>query len=157
MKKFFGFFARHKAILAIIILVVAVAGYYSYKAWTNQPQPTHYVLAKASKGSVISTISGTGQIAASNQVNVQAQASGDIISVAVKEGDSVKTGQLLAVIDNSAALKSVRDAQANLESSRLSLEKLTAPPDALSLLQSQNAVTDAQNSKANTQDNLSKT
>jgi Membrane-fusion protein len=99
MKKIFGFFARHKIIDAIIILAIAVAGYYSYKAWTNQPQPTHYVLAKASKGSVISTISGTGQIAASNQLNVQAQASGNIIYVAVKEGDSIKTDQILIVLE----------------------------------------------------------
>jgi HlyD family secretion protein len=157
MKKLFGFFARHKVIDAIIIIAIAVAGYYSYKAWANQPQPTHYVLAKASKGSVIATMSGTGQIGASNQLDVKAQASGNIISVSVNEGDTVKTGQIIAVIDNSDALKSVRDAQANLESSQLSLQKLTAPIDALTLLQAQNAITDAQNSKTNTQDSLDKT
>ena len=46
MNKFFSFFAKHKFIDAIIILAIVVVGYYSYKAWTNQPQPTHYVLAK---------------------------------------------------------------------------------------------------------------
>jgi RND family efflux transporter MFP subunit len=154
MKKFFSFFARHKVVDAIIIIAIIVAGYYSYQAWTNQPQPTHYVLAKAANGSVIATVSGTGQIAATNQLDVKAQASGNIVSVAVNAGDTVKNGQLLATIDNTDALKTVRDAEANLESAKLSLQQLTAPADALTLLQAQNAVTDAQNSKTQTQTDL---
>ena len=156
MKKIFNFFARHKVVSAIIVLALIVGGYYSYKAYADRPQPTRYVLANVAKGSVIATVSGTGQISASNQLDVKAQASGNIVSVSVKQGDTVKTGQLLAVIDNTDALKSVRDAEANLKSAQISLQQLTAPADALTLLQTQDAVTNAENSKTAAGDSLTK-
>jgi HlyD family secretion protein len=156
MKKILNFFARHKVVSAIIVLALVIGGYYSYKAYANRPQPTRYVLANVAKGSVIATVSGTGQISASNQLDVKAQASGNIVSVSVKQGDTVKTGQLLAVIDNTDALKSVRDAEANLKSAQISLQQLTAPADALTLLQTQDAVTNAENSKTAAGDSLTK-
>ncbi len=156
MKKIFSFLIRHKFITAIFILALATGGYYSFKAVTNKPQEAHYVLAKASKGNIISTISGTGQIAATNQLDVKAKASGNITSLVIKEGDTVKSGQLLATIDSTTALKAVRDARTNLETAQLSLKDLTSPVDELTLLQSQNALINAENGKTSSRDNLNK-
>lgn len=156
MKRLFKKMARHKIITGLILIILIGGGYYAYKTLNTGKTETYYTLAAAEKGTVISSISGTGQVSVSNQVDVKAKVSGDIIYVGVKNGQAVKKGALLAQIDSQDAQKSVRDAQANLESAQLSLEKFKQPTDALTLLQAENSLSQAQESRQNTIDNLQK-
>ena len=80
----------------------------------------------------------------------------DIISVNGKQGQTVKRETSLAQLDSSNAQKAVRDAEANLESSQISLDKLNQPADALSILQAQNSLTQAQETKRQAQDDMGK-
>jgi len=85
-------------------------------------QPT-YLLAQIKRGVITASVSGSGQISASNQVDIKAKASGDVVYVGAKNGDGVAAGALLLQLDARDAQKSVRDAEANLENAKLSLEK----------------------------------
>jgi len=140
------FFRRHKALIVVVIAALLVGGYFIYRRLTTGAEPTRYVLAAAQKGSVVTTVSGTGQISASNQVDIKPKASGDVMTVAVSEGQQVKAGDLLAQLNARDAQKSLRDAQANLESAKLSLTKITQPASAYSLLQSENSLQSARDS-----------
>lgn len=131
--------------LFVIILAIG-GGYYAYKAFTSKATPTQYVTAAVEKGTLTVSVSGTGQVSSSNQVEVKPLASGKIIRVNIKAGQEVKANTILVQIDAADAQKTVRDAQVNLESAKLSLEKLNQPTDAYSLLQAENAVTNAQDS-----------
>ena len=148
---FWNLILRRKFVSFIIALIVIVGGYYAYGKIATPAAVTRYVMAAATKGTLISSVSGTGQISASNQFDIKPQVSANITSVLVNEGDSVKTGQLLVKLDSTDAEKTVRDAQVNLDSANVSLQKLEEPPDDLSITQDQNAVSQAQQSLANAQ------
>lgn len=139
----------HKVLVGLLVIVMVGGGYYIYKKNTGGAGVNMYAFTKVKKDTLIVSISGTGQVSVSNQVDIKPKVSGDIVAVGVKNGQEVKTGDLIAQLDARDALKSVRDAEANLESAKLSLEKLRQPADNLSILQAENSLTTAR-------DNLTK-
>ncbi|HTM67965.1 MAG TPA: efflux RND transporter periplasmic adaptor subunit [Candidatus Binatia bacterium] len=149
-----SFIARHKIALVVAALALAGGGVWYAKTRGGAAAETRYVLAVVEKGSVVASVTGTGQVSTSNQVEVKPKASGDVIKVSVKQGQEVKAGDLLVQLDPRDAQKAVRDAEANLASAQLSLDKLQQPNDALSLLQAENAVASAQRSEAQAQSAL---
>jgi HlyD family secretion protein len=136
---------KHKIIFGIVVIVLVGGGYYSAKAFGGTTAETRYVLATVEKSTLITTVSGSGQISASNQVDVKSKVSGDVLSVSVKNGDEVKAGAILAQLDSQDAYKTVRDAVVNLESAKISLEKLKKPATDLNILQAENSLTSAKN------------
>jgi len=124
LKKIFKFASQHKFITFIIILVIVVGGYFGYKTIKGNNQQTRYVLASVEKGTLIMSVSGSGQISASNQVDIKPKASGEIVYLNAKAGQEVKAGTLLAQLDTSDAQKAVRDAEIALQREQLNLDKL---------------------------------
>lgn len=147
---------KNKLVITLIVIGVAGGGYYVYKKVTTVPPVTRYVTAAATKQSISVSISGTGQVASTNQVDVKPQVAGMILTMPVKIGQKVAAGSLVATIDPTTAQKAVRDAQVSLDSAKLSLQKLQEPTDPLALLQAQNALSQAQDSKTNAQTALAK-
>ncbi len=118
--------------------------------------PTQYVLASVEKGSLITSVSGSGQVAVSSQVESKAKASGDILKLMIVDGQPVKSGQVLAYLNAVEAQKSVRDAEVNLQSAKLALEKLKKPSEVLTITQAQNALAQAEQSKQKAADAVTK-
>lgn len=147
---------QHKIITTLIIAALAGGGYLIYAKYSAEPESVSYVLTKAEKGILITSVSGSGQVSALNQIDVKAQASGEIIYLGVKNGQEVKNRALIARIDSIEAQKSVRDAEANLQSAKISLEKLKKTADQLSILQAENAIASAQESKQKAENDLEK-
>jgi HlyD family secretion protein len=107
-----------------ILLAMGLSGYVLFHG-SNASAQTRYVLATVEKGTISTTISGSGQVAASQQIDVKAKTSGDVVSVVATAGQKVKTGSVLAYVDSADAQRSVRDAQVSLQSAQLALQKLT--------------------------------
>lgn len=147
---------QRKITSVIIALLLFGGGYYGYKKMTTPPVETHYVLTAVQRGTLITSVSGTGQIAVSNQVEVRSKVSGDIVTVLVENSQTVKSGVALVRLDAKDAQKTVRDAAANLESAKIALAKLKQPADAYSMLQAKNALVQSRDSKQNAQDTLKK-
>ncbi|MES2224253.1 MAG: HlyD family efflux transporter periplasmic adaptor subunit [Patescibacteria group bacterium] len=127
----------HKIKSVIIFIVVFLVLYYSYsKLFASNTTETKYTVEKVAKTTIISTISGSGQVSASNQVDLKAKASGKLGAINVKTGDFVKAGTVIAQVDS-------RDAQMALESAQISYAKATEQADQLTLLQAQNGVSSA--------------
>jgi len=154
LKKTFAFLKAHKFWAGLIILALLGGSYWSYQKFSNDKETVRYVLAQVEKGTLINSVSGSGQISAANQVDLKAKASGKLLRLLVKSGDQVKSGAVIGYLDSSDALKSVRDAQANLTSAKLSLEKLNQPADQLSLLQAENSLTASRENKTQAQTDL---
>lgn len=127
------------------VAVVVLGGYYGYAKLTTKPAETRYVTSPVEKGTLVVSVGGSGQVSSSNQIDIKPEASGRVTRINVKNGSEIAAGAILLQLDASDALKAVRDAQSNLDSAKLSLEKLKQPADDLSLLQAQNAVISAQN------------
>lgn len=151
---FRAYVVAHKIIASVLALVVVWGVYAGYGKLTSTAGETRYVVAQAEKGTLVASLTGSGQVSAENQIDIKSRASGDVSYVRVLNGQSVKAGALIAELDASDAQKAVRDAEANLESAQLSLQKLTLPPDELSITQSQNALLRAQQAKENAQADL---
>ncbi|MCF7864969.1 MAG: HlyD family efflux transporter periplasmic adaptor subunit [Candidatus Pacebacteria bacterium] len=148
-RSLFNYSKTHKIISTIGVVVIATGGYYSYHALFGTSSETRYVLSRSTIGELTTTIVGTGQVSASNQIDLKAKASGNITRINAQVGQEMKAGQLIAQIDN-------RDVSISLESARLSLQKLTQPADANTLTQAQNSLQDAQQSKVKAEVALAK-
>jgi HlyD family secretion protein len=137
-----------KVILAMIGLVIIGGGYYWYVQAKSGHTPLQYMTEAAAKDTLTVVVSGTGQVASSNQVDVKPEGSGRVIKVPIKVGQEIKAGDLLAQLDAGDAQKAVRDAQISLTSARLSLAKTKQAADAASLLASQNSLASAKTNLA---------
>ncbi|MDO8555204.1 MAG: efflux RND transporter periplasmic adaptor subunit [bacterium] len=147
---------KHKIISALAIIALAGTGYWIFKTTTSASGETRYITATAQKGTIVASISGSGQVSASNQVDLKPRASGDVVYVGVQNGQEVKAGTLIAQLNAQDAQKAARDAEVNLQSAKLSLEKLQKPADSLSVTQAENSLARAKESKQNSEDNLQK-
>jgi len=116
--------SQHKIITPLIILFIIGGGYFGYKAIKSNNEATRYVLAAVEKGTIIASVSGSGQVSASKEVIIKSSNSGEIIYVGVEKGQEVKEGTLIAKIDQTDALKAVQDSENNLKSAQITLEKM---------------------------------
>jgi len=124
MKNFIQKLLKRKFLTGIIVLALIGGGYYAYGKLFSGAVATRYVTAAVEKGTLIVSVSGSGQISASNQVDIKSKASADAVYVGVKNGQEVGTGTLLVQLDTRDAQKTVRDAEISLQSARLDLEKM---------------------------------
>jgi len=115
---------KNKKLTAVIIIVLILAVYFGYKTFFRTKDTTRYITAAVEKGTLIISVTGSGQISASNQIDIKPKASGDLVYVGIKNGQEVATGELLVQIDTRDAQKAVRDAEISLQSAQLDLEKM---------------------------------
>jgi len=146
MKKKIAFILGHKIISLIILAVLIFGGYFIYQKLNTKEGSVSYTTAAVSKGMLISSISGTGQVSASSHVDIKPQVSGDIVLINAKVGQAVKQGNLLVQIDARDAARKVNEARASLENSELDLQDLLSPVDSLTLIQAEHALVDAEDS-----------
>lgn len=116
----------HKTIGAAVFVVGIIAGYYGYNYFFGNTAETKYILSAVEKMTLISSVSGSGQVSAYNQVDIKPRASGDIVWINMKVGQSVYAGQALAVMDDTDAKKAVADAELDLAEAKLSLDRAIA-------------------------------
>lgn len=147
--KFKNWIFTHKKISIVLLIGLIVGGYFIFRG--SNDGLTTYVLANVEKGTLISSISGSGQVEASNQIDLKARSSGEITYVAVKPGQEVRKGQTLFALDARDAQKSVRDAETALQTAELDLEKFKQPPKTLDvqaleaeIATSEKSITDAE-------------
>lgn len=146
----------HKKISGAIFIVLLIAGYGIYKSIHAATTPPRYVLSTVEKSTLVVSVSGSGQIESSNQIDIKPKVSGDILSIPVVAGQTIKKGDIIARLDSRDAQRAVRDAQTNLQSAKLSLEKITNPNQS-SVLSAQSSLDSAKQTRQSAQDNLSKT
>lgn len=147
MRNIFKKFKNRKVLAAAAVIILG-GGYFGYNFLAAAPADARYVLAKVTKGTLITSVSGTGQVSASNQLDIKPSVAGDAVNIAIVNGQSVKAGSLLVQLDDQNAQKTVRDASANLDGAKLSLQKLQQPADSLSILQAENTLSQAEDSLA---------
>ncbi|MEO5796435.1 MAG: efflux RND transporter periplasmic adaptor subunit [Rhodoferax sp.] len=99
------------ALLALALLVLAVA---IKLLFFPAPKKPDFVTATAALVDLEQAVLATGTLQAFKQVSVGAQASGQIKSLKVALGDTVKKGQLVAEIDSLTQQNNLRTAEAAL-------------------------------------------
>ena len=143
----------HKIISGIVVILVAAGGYYWYSSANAAPSVTKYVAEAATQGTIVSSVSGTGQVQAGTTINVTPKVSETVTSIPVTVGQHVAEGQLLVQLDPTNEQRALSQAQLSLEQAQLSAQE-TNQVATTTLLQQQNAVTTGQQSLVNASTSL---
>lgn len=112
-------------LLAFISLggLVYVA-YHQFVVVPQQQAKNKVETASVERSNLTITVSANGTVQPERSVNVSPKTSGILKQLLVKEGDSVKQGQVLAYMDNSDLQGQLRQAQGNLAAAIANWEKL---------------------------------
>ncbi len=98
-------------LIALLALIVAATAWWLLR----KPAAPAVATSPVSRGDIEQTVDATGVIDAYKLVSVGAQASGQIKSLKVQLGDTVKEGDLIAEIDATTQQNQVLNAQASLD------------------------------------------
>ncbi|MGD0576817.1 MAG: efflux RND transporter periplasmic adaptor subunit [Candidatus Staskawiczbacteria bacterium] len=143
MKKIF----KNLIIAGIIIAVLAVAGALYFFFGMNPPASMASVEAK--NGDITEKINLTGQVKASQGVDLAFEASGKIVANYVKAGDKIYAGQTLAVLDQGSAKAALTIAQGSLAQAQANYDKLLAGATPENIKTAQDSVNSAKQNLAN--------
>jgi macrolide-specific efflux system membrane fusion protein len=97
-------------LIAVVVVLVAIVAWYLRK-----PAAPTLATTPVGRGDIEQTVEATGVIDAYKLVSVGAQASGQIKSLKVQLGDTVKQGDLIAEIDATTQQNQVLNAEATLD------------------------------------------
>lgn len=118
-------------IFGIIILIIIVVVVMKATGAIGKPAITEVYTEPVTKRTIVETVSASGKIYPEVEVKVSPDISGEIVELNVKEGDSVRRGQLLARIyadiytsERDRAAASVAQSQAQVANSSASLETI---------------------------------
>jgi len=75
---------NHKIIVIILILILAVGGYYAYQKYHKTAEKISYITDAVTKTTISSSVTGTGQISELKSMDLQSSGSGKIIDLKIK-------------------------------------------------------------------------
>ena len=112
--------------LVVVLLVIAVIG--KKKGWFGEGDVPQVAIEEAKRRAIIETVTASGKLNPQTEVKLSSEVSGEIIELKVKEGDSVKKGDLLVVINpviyesqESQASATLNQVKANRQSAQATL------------------------------------
>ncbi len=122
------------AVVTVVLIAVGVVG--SKKGWFGKGDLMEVAVEKAARRSIVETVTASGKINPHTEVKLSSEVSGEVIELNVHEGDSVKKGALLCVINPSIyeavvaqSAASVNQMKANLAGSKANVIQTKAALD----------------------------
>ncbi|MDR6433964.1 efflux RND transporter periplasmic adaptor subunit [Brucella pseudogrignonensis] len=113
---------RNRLWIGLAVAAIALgAGWYFFSGRETGSQKSTYLAETVERGNIENSITAVGTLSALRSVNVGAQVSGQLKSVKVDIGDTVKQGDLLAEIDPSPFEKKMEIASAQLDNLKAQL------------------------------------
>jgi len=109
-------------ILAVIIILTGYSGYKSLMV--SSQNKTNYVTTAVQKSTLIVSVSGSGQVSTSDQIDIKSKVSSDIIYLGITSGQEIKKGTLIARLDTQDTQQSVQNAQISLDQTKIDLQKM---------------------------------
>ena len=149
-----NFIKTHKKTSALILLIIAGASYYAYTKFNVTTVPARYVLEAVKKETLVTSVSGSGQVALLEQLDITPKISGDLASLKVKAGQEVAAGDVISQINCSDLNKQLRDARISLASAQVSMTKLKRGATADEIKTANDKVVSAQRTISNTESDL---
>lgn len=132
-----NYWKKHKKMIVIVAVVVIGGGYYWYSKTHQTSKAIQYKTVAAEKGSLTTSISGSGNVIVDQLATVDPTITGTVSNLKVKVGDNVKTGDVLFSIinndlsvSNSKAVASLQQAKNSVASAELQLRQAKADHNA---------------------------
>lgn len=106
---------NYKRNIVVISLFLLALGFVYYKHFATTASTT-YEYATTSKKDLQKTVEGSGKVVSVSELDIQQlQSGGKVTSVLVRPGDYVKTGQVIATLDNRQASIQLAQAKASYD------------------------------------------
>lgn len=140
-------------VLGLAATLVIGGGYMVFGRGSTQAQ-TSTSLAQASRQTIVSSVKAVGKVTFASEQQLKFNQRGTVTKVNVKEGDTVKKGDLIAELDTTTVLADIRQAELSVNASALQLKQLQSEKSK-TVLDAQNAVSDAQRQYQEAQNDLS--
>jgi len=90
---------KRKIVWGIVILVLVAGAGGGFAYWKRGPKPKGVQMAKVERQDLQAKVSANGKVQATKKVDISATVPGQVIHLAVREGDFVKKGQFLMQLD----------------------------------------------------------
>ncbi|MFQ3573937.1 MAG: biotin/lipoyl-binding protein, partial [Thermodesulfovibrionales bacterium] len=100
-----------KKVIVLIVVFGLIGGIFLYKKWSNPRYKTYDV----KKTRLVESVYASGYIDSTNAVVIKSEVSGIVERLFVKEGDTVRAGQVLATIKNDILRENLAETRAQLE------------------------------------------
>jgi HlyD family secretion protein len=104
---------RTKIIIGVAVTIVALLVVFGFASRRNK-DVTEVTTAKVERSDLTSKVTATGRIDAKRKVDLSANVMGQIVNLAVREGDKVKKGDFLLQIDQKQLAATAQGAAASL-------------------------------------------
>src|ERR1044071_4405930 len=108
---------KKKLIIAVLILI-ATSSIAAYSIYVHNRGIVAVQAGSVVRKDLTQTVSANGEIKPKKYVNVSSNMMGRIVRLPVKEGDRVRTGDLLVQLEAIQSEADVRSAQASLDASQ---------------------------------------
>lgn len=123
-----NFLKKHWVKGVVLLVIFGGIGYFVWQGRASQEANTEEELQsqRASKTDISVTVTGSGQVYADGQANLKPQVAGDgleITSVFVEDGQEVKKNDRIASLDNTDAVKEIRDAELAVWSAEIKMRQ----------------------------------
>lgn len=113
--------AKTKKWIIWIIIIAAMIGSVVWYVRSRAPKTT-YTTADVTKGDLMQTVSVTGKANPNEQIDLTFRTTGILESIKVDVGDSVENGQVLATIDTGTLMSQLKEAQAQVQYQKETLD-----------------------------------
>ncbi len=138
-------------IAAVVLGLAALVGRSVTKSLHKPPVPPRTVVV--TRGDISVQVSETGTIEPVDKVDVKSKAAGRLLSIPITEGQFVRKGQLIAVVDRSLIDPQLAQSEAQLRSAQARLSQ-TQAEYALQVQQTASAIAEAKAALATAQTHL---
>ena len=113
-------------IIVPIILLLVILAILKSKGVLRKDQSLKVNTEQVTRRTIIQTVSANGRIQPAKEVKITPYISGEVVELWVREGDQVKSGDLLAKIDPEIYLSNYERMEAGLQSQRANLSNTKA-------------------------------
>ncbi|HDN80227.1 MAG TPA: HlyD family efflux transporter periplasmic adaptor subunit [Chloroflexi bacterium] len=137
-------FMKRKILPVVVTLIILLGlGYYSYTVYKSpEKEPPQTVLPEEAPKA--ETIWASGTVVPSRRAELSFAIGGKVVEIAVREGDVVEEGQLLARLDDAELQAAVAQAKAQVQAAEAKLAHLKAGPRPEELAAAEAAVQEAE-------------
>jgi len=112
-----------------VLVVLVIGGAWWWLAPGQGGSAVRYVTSAATRGDLTVTVSATGTLQPTNQVDVGSELSGIVVKVMVEDNDAVKAGQVIAQLDTAKLKDAIASSRASLDSARAGVLEAKATVD----------------------------
>ena len=126
--------------ITLLIVIAVIGGSFALYQLTGQekePPPPDYETYTVTRGDIYATISATGIIEPSQEVNLNFETQGKVKEIMAEVGDAVRPGQVLARLEDDDLQLQLKKAEAALAVAEANRDKALAPADEFTLAAAQ--------------------